>query len=493
MDAKALKMMSRKDIQKLAQRENIKANLKSETIIQMLVRKYPEGVPPLLPSAPKKAVDPLACVESASVVGDAPGLATISASTSHASGLPSLSPFTFSMRSMMNVLDKSSKDTAGTDADAGVLAGPATTTVAPGSALSFVSTTTHKTEPKTQKCVEAETLASGNVRTSESDAGRGNPKGAGAYAKPNRPTNSGSTVEDRRLIEAGGREGVESTEQEASRPSQHLRDAAQRLLRDLTATSSASGRRRPSGPFSAAATPARAVQGPSFPGGRDILKSPATAGPSAAPSFPGRRNILEPTASAGPLTQADAPSGTTTEEGTSGVGRSPLRQVAFLGESESPIRSSSPASLPVRPTEQRMWQILRGLRDLVEEAPKLQQQLAEAQELLVVTEDLRDKNVAKLAAMRKERKVLERFFQTQLQRDERLHNGAHSWRPPVPAGGEGDHAYVAEVSDERSTDNFVESSSPSKPSDGPSTGEGSPEDEGESEIVASISRLKMDG
>ncbi|KAI0347605.1 hypothetical protein BDW22DRAFT_1349625 [Trametopsis cervina] len=194
--------------------------------------------------------------------------------------------------------------------------------------------------------------------------------------------------------------------------------------------------------------------------------------------------------------KADGSSGTRAEEATSGIGRSPLRQVAFSGESESPLRSSSPAAPLVRPTEQRIWQILRGLRDLVEEAPKLQQQLAEAQELLIVTEEFRNRNVAKLAAMRKERKILEKFFQTQLQRDERLHNGAHSWRPPVPGGGEEDHAYVAEVSDERSTDNFVGSSSPSKPSDGPSAGEANREKEGEDEedgIVSSISRVKMDG
>ncbi|KAI0086375.1 hypothetical protein BDY19DRAFT_1050042 [Irpex rosettiformis] len=47
MDANALKKLSRKEIQKLAQREKIKANAKTIVIIDQLVEKYPEGVPGL--------------------------------------------------------------------------------------------------------------------------------------------------------------------------------------------------------------------------------------------------------------------------------------------------------------------------------------------------------------------------------------------------------------------------------------------------------------
>ncbi|KAI0089657.1 hypothetical protein BDY19DRAFT_943608 [Irpex rosettiformis] len=45
MDYDALKKLSRSEIQKLAKRERIKANSKTQEIIVQLVEMYPEGVP----------------------------------------------------------------------------------------------------------------------------------------------------------------------------------------------------------------------------------------------------------------------------------------------------------------------------------------------------------------------------------------------------------------------------------------------------------------
>ncbi|KAI0086395.1 hypothetical protein BDY19DRAFT_908368 [Irpex rosettiformis] len=55
MDANALKKLSRREIQKLAQREKIKANARTLVIIDQLLEKYPEGVPELSP-APHKSL-----------------------------------------------------------------------------------------------------------------------------------------------------------------------------------------------------------------------------------------------------------------------------------------------------------------------------------------------------------------------------------------------------------------------------------------------------
>ncbi|KAI0089663.1 hypothetical protein BDY19DRAFT_1056622 [Irpex rosettiformis] len=48
MDFNALQKLSRSEIQKLAKREKIKANAKTQEIISQLVKKYPEGVPRLV-------------------------------------------------------------------------------------------------------------------------------------------------------------------------------------------------------------------------------------------------------------------------------------------------------------------------------------------------------------------------------------------------------------------------------------------------------------
>ncbi|KAI0341426.1 hypothetical protein BDW22DRAFT_1358966 [Trametopsis cervina] len=117
----------------------------------------------------------------------------------------------------------------------------------------------------------------------------------------------------------------------------------------------------------------------------------------------------------------------------------------------------SPTPATARPTEARVIQILRHLRVLVDERVSLRHQLTEAQELLIVTEKIRKENVEQLARMRRERKILEQFFMTRLQRDERLHSGDHSWKPDVPGEEEVDYAYVGEVSDGLSSDEYVES------------------------------------
>ncbi|KAI0089928.1 hypothetical protein BDY19DRAFT_941516 [Irpex rosettiformis] len=52
MDSNSLKKLSRSEIQKLAKREKIKANAKTQEIIGQLVKKYPEGVPRLVDNVP---------------------------------------------------------------------------------------------------------------------------------------------------------------------------------------------------------------------------------------------------------------------------------------------------------------------------------------------------------------------------------------------------------------------------------------------------------
>ncbi|KAI0339902.1 hypothetical protein BDW22DRAFT_1431384 [Trametopsis cervina] len=417
MDTKALRTLSRKDLQKLAQREKIRANLKSETIIKMLINKFPQGVPRLIAPAPKRATRMIIPIPCTSLVEDR------TQSPANKTGSNEM------------VHNESTTEGATSSYTSGV------GEIGPGDLFrGGVRQTTFSSASRPSQptaIVDTRSRQSSNRRGDEDVAPGKCPCNVPAESAVNLTTSiagmSGAGLSEEYSGNAAGSRDEHSGIRTIS---SHLLVAAEKRIPTLPHHAPAS-----SSANAAAVVYTHDVR-PS--GIRDIEVPDART-----PSFPGRRNILQ-------------------SAGSDSRGAS-LYQTSMRMQP----RRSSPPSVTIHQTAQaQVVTILRELREMADEMADLRRQVTDIQELLEMAEEWKAETTAELARARKRRKALEQLFVKTFKRDERLHDGTHSWRLRQTDEEDVDCEFVGEVSDEEDSDAFMEGSEEHTSSDAASSEEG---------------------
>lgn len=108
--------------------------------------------------------------------------------------------------------------------------------------------------------------------------------------------------------------------------------------------------------------------------------------------------------------------------------------------------------------------MLCALRKKVGELTYWRNELASAQYVMKQATERNKVIQEKIIVVQKHRKVAERFYMAAVKKDERLHNGAKTWKPQEPGQPERDYSYVAEESEEQDTSDFVADSDESRAS-----------------------------
>lgn len=133
--------------------------------------------------------------------------------------------------------------------------------------------------------------------------------------------------------------------------------------------------------------------------------------------------------------------------------------------SSFPVRETpSPAPEREGATEAHAKAMLCALMKKVGELTYWRNELANAQYVIKQATERNKAIQEKIVEVQRHRKVAERFYMAALKKDERLHNGAKTWKPQEPGQPERDYSYVAEESEEQDTSDFVADSDESRPS-----------------------------
>ncbi|KAI0687891.1 hypothetical protein BC835DRAFT_374095 [Cytidiella melzeri] len=137
------------------------------------------------------------------------------------------------------------------------------------------------------------------------------------------------------------------------------------------------------------------------------------------------------------------------------------QQSASLEQSDLRERETPPPPSE-GPTEARAKFIMQELTKKVKQSASLRHELNDVVALIAITNKKNNQAQAELRALRRHRKVAERAYMMAMKRDQRLHDGMHSWTEPKVGEPERDHSYVGEMSEERGSSDFVASSDPSR-------------------------------
>ncbi|KAI0683024.1 hypothetical protein BC835DRAFT_1311252 [Cytidiella melzeri] len=514
MDADALSKLPRRDIQKLAQREGIKANLKSEDIIAQLVQKFPRGVAKLAAPVPRESPK-LGATNDAKLKagkegrnvardeGRPQGTAVVHKRTTRSSVKAAENaqqgpPPTFVQATNVGSGPARPDNNAALKSVTAMMPQPSVTedqepaTLVPSTATRVVenaaSDVTKPVAPLTAAASREEEVGTQQQKGATA-ASRLQAKGKGRASSPyaSRPNATQAKTASSQLAGADRlRAEIEEAGLLSLMPAFLMAPAGERQREDGARASSDVEHPRTQGHIRKEATNGEAAvaRASRASAERSIeersMVSRRVPRPSAAQrptvSIATRRSSsktppLLPTAPKSPVKRAnkrghedDIVDSTYKVSRARVSDASEEQRFAPSGGSDFPERETPPPDADV-PTEARAKFILQQLTKKVNESAALSRELEDVQALLAITAAKNAAADVKLKELRRRRVVVERVYMMRLKGDERLHNGTHSWQKFEEGDVERDYSYMRDVSDERDSSDFVASSDPSLDSD----------------------------